>query len=420
MLRSKIEFFYFCRKVIEMRKHTLCILLLVVLASFSASAQKNRYSSIVFSQHHFVDTVKIRVWDGAVIIPVEINGETKNLMFDTGAGRGFWIGEEEEWMTPSGNNITVTDASLAVKKKAIMRMPPIKMGNITIENYPMVVDNGLSDYICDRFDGALGFDLAACGLSFKFDTKDSLMIVTDRKGFFSKEEEKWPAMKYKWYHKTNPKVWVQFPFFRVKVLFDSGAMGGWVDLSEEFMTRWAAAAPKLRQRLDEVTVLQDTTVFNTAGLFGRLEDTIPYRIFHFPEVEMGGITLKDVWVSTDKRLGKVGSSILEHNSLIINGHKRCLVLMPHEDHTVQHVGNEDTKGLKLILADKSDTLGVLKAVVRKDGEAYRKGIRSGDYLESVNGISITDYCTYLHLIKEDGVQHCVFRSPEGTRKEVEW
>ena len=48
-------------------------------------------------------------------------------------------------------------------------------------------------------------------------------------------------------------------------------------------------------------------------------------------------------------------------------------MLPHEHNMVQYVGNKDTIGLKHILADKTDTLDVLKAVVRKDGAAYKKG-----------------------------------------------
>lgn len=403
-----------------MKKHILYTLLLVVVTAFSALAQKKPFRGITFSRHHFVDTVKIKIWDGAVIIPVEINGQTRHLMFDTGAESGFWIGEEEDWMTSSGDSTTVHDVKNATRKMGFMKIPPIKMGDVIIENYPMLVDNGMSDYVCDRIDGAFGYDLVVRGLSFKFDSKDSLMIVTDRKGFFSKEEKGQPTLKYKWYHKTRPQVWVQFPFRRIKILFDSGAIGGGFDLPEHIMQIWADSDPELGRKMDEYTVLKDTTVFSSAGFFGRPNDTVPYRIFHCPEVEMGGITFTDVWVSTDKRTGKVGSSVMKRNSLIVNGHKKHLVLLPHDGKMVQNVGNEDKRGLKLVLTDKSDTLGVLKAVVRKDGEAYRKGIRSGDYLVSVNGVPITEYCIYLNLVTEAKEQHCVFRTPEGTIKEVEW
>jgi predicted metalloprotease with PDZ domain len=100
--------------------------------------------------------------------------------------------------------------------------------------------------------------------------------------------------------------------------------------------------------------------------------------------------------------------------------KRHLVLLPHDGNTVQYVGNEDKKGLRFVLADKNDTLGVMKAVVRKAGEAYKKGIRTGDYLVSVNGILITDYCSCRNLFTDSNAKRLVFRTPEGTRKEVEW
>ena len=403
-----------------MKIRNFYILLFVFFATLSVSAQKKNSYGVNFSQHDFVDTVKIKMWDGGVIIPVEIDGETKNLMFDTGTERGFWIGEEEEWMTPSGDSTNTHDVHRATKRKAFMRMPPIKMGNITIENYSMIVDSALEDYVCDKIDGALGYDLVVCGLSFKFDTKDSLMIVTDRKGFFNKEEKGQPTLKYKRYHKTHPTVWVDFPFRRIKILFDSGAIGSWIDLPENIMSRWSEEDPELGKKLDEYTVQKDTTYFTSAGLFGRPEEPVPYRIFHCPEVEVGGITLTDVWVPTDTRSGKIGSAVLETNSLIIDGYKRRLVLLPHDGNTVQHVGNEAKKGLKFIIADKNDALGVMKAVVRKGGEAYQKGICTGDYLVSVNGIEITDPCTYFNVKVEGDMLRCVFRSPDGKIKEVEW
>ena len=191
------------------------------------------------------------------------------------------------------------------------------------------------------------------------------------------------------------------------------------------MSIWAKDDPELGRKMDEYTVLKDTTVYNSAGLFGRRNDTVPYRIYHCPEVGMGGITFTDVWVSTDNLTGKVGSSILKKNSLIIDGHKRRLVLLPHDGNMVQYYGNEDKRGVKFLLADKNDTLGAIKVVVRKDGDAYRKGIRTDDYLIRVNDVEITDYCTYLNLKErigpnDDSPLRYVFRSPEGEIKEIDW
>ena len=107
-------------------------------------------------------------------------------------------------------------------------------------------------------------------------------------------------------------------------------------------------------------------------------------------------------------------------SLIIDGPKKCFFFLPHEGNREITVGNEQRIGLTHTMADKGDTLGVLKAVVRKDGEAYQKGIRSGDYLISVNGIPITDYCSYINLKIDPDNVHYVYRTPKGENKEVDW
>ena len=406
-----------------MNKLKIILVCFAVLASLSVEAQKKPFRDIRFSQHDFVDTVKIKIWNGAIIIPVEINGETKNLMFDTGANWGFWIGEEEGWMKPSKEILTVTDSQNAKMEKAVYRMPPIKMGNTTIENYPLVADNALKDYVCDRIDGAFGFDLVTCGLSFKFNTKDSLMIVTDRKGFFKKEEKRQPKLKYmpyNSYYMTSPLVWVNFPWVRYQMLFYSGCIGGWIDIPEQILNRWSKDNRNMRKRIDEYTVQIDTSVIITAGLFGRPMDTIQYRRLHFPEVKMGDLALQDFWISTDSFTTKIGSAILEHASLIIDGPKKCFFFLPHDGQREIVVGNEDKKGFTHVMADKDDSLGVLKAVVRKDGEAYQKGIRSGDYLISVNGIPITDYCTYINLKIDPDNVHYVYRTAQGEIKEVAW
>lgn len=43
----------------------------------SSDGAEKPYRGITFSQHDFVDTVKIKMWDEVVIIPMEIDGETK-------------------------------------------------------------------------------------------------------------------------------------------------------------------------------------------------------------------------------------------------------------------------------------------------------------------------------------------------------
>ena len=399
-------------------KHVLFIVTLIVMASIPSSGQRlsDRYFGI--SKQDFVDTIKIKMWKGAIIVPVEIEGKIRNLMFDSGAGVGFWIGEKEEWMVPSGDSIHANDAQDRAKNTPIMKIPSMKMGGLTIKDYPIIVDDGMSDFTCGIIDGALGFDFAAKGISFKFDTKDSLLIMTSRKGFFAQEEKGHAKVKYKDYG-IRPKVWAQLPFARPKMLFDMGAIGGWFGLPQDLLDLWAKNDPKIKQQLDAMTVNVDTTVMTYTGLFGPSYDTVINGELCIPEIEVGDIILKEVWVSTATHNRAIGSSILEHISLIIDAPKKSFYFLPNDGNPEITVSNRGF-GMELVQTEEGDLLGAMKAIVRKGTEAYEKGLRTGDYLISANGIPITCQCDYMLLTRQEKVKRYVFRSPEGEVKEVEF
>lgn len=398
-------------------KAIIIAILLVFAVFLQASAQK-LIMDYSISEKHFVDTIKIKMWKGAIIIPVEIEGEIKNMMFDTGANMGFWIGTEEAWMVPSGDSTNTVDSNKQRKNTAIMTIPSMKMGNITIKDYPIVVSDGLSDFTCGIIDGAIGFDLAVKGFSFKFDTQDSLMIVTDRKGFFKKEERGHQKVKYKHYSKIDPKVWVQFPFTRAKMDFDSGYIGGWFCFPQKTLDIWAQNDPKIKQQLDAMTVNVDTTVMTSAGLFGQSNDTVVGGEIVVPEIVIGDLVIKDVCVKTTSSRRLIGSAILEHTSLIIDAPKKRFVFLSH-DGSHEITANNKNSGINLKPAADGDTLGAVKVVVRKGTEAYKKGLRTGDYLISVDGTPISSLCDYVLMKQHGKTEHYVFRSPEGEIKEVD-
>jgi hypothetical protein len=163
----------------------------------------------------------------------------------------------------------------------------------------------------------------------------------------------------------------------------------------------------------------DTTIMTYAGLFGASYDTVIGGELCFPEIEIGDIVLKEVWVSTATHNRAVGSALLEHVSLIIDAPKKSFYFLPHDGNPEITVANRG-RGLNLVPAEEGDTLGAVKAIVRKGTKAYEKGLRTGDYLISVDGTPIPDLCTYMLLVRHGATKRFVFRSPEGEIKEVEW
>ena len=402
-----------------MKKRILGIIavFLLVLTSLSATAQVMDFTDFTLSRHDFVDTIKVEIVDGAVIVPVEIDGELKRMMFDTGSEYGFWIAGDEAWMQPSGDNITITDSQNTKHKIPIFMVPSMTLGSTVITGYPIIAQEEMNEILCGKFDGGLGFNLVAKGLSFKLDTKDSLLIMTDRKRFFAKEEKGQPTLKYR--EDDVPRVMVDFPFTRVKMIFDTGWFGGWFDFPEYWLNCFSEDDKKMQQTIDGLTVQRDTTVVAQSGFFGRSTDTVTYRTLRIPTVMLDDLMLKDVWLPTDSHSIKVGSALLKHNSLIIDAKKKRLVLLPHDGNFEQMVKNEGD-GVFFITASEGDSLGAVQAVVRKGSKAYQKGIRMGDYLVSANGIPISDICTYVSLSYKEKVKRMVFRTPEGIEKKIDW
>ena len=394
-----------------------CTLCMVGLCFSQTTDVVSLSKSISFSQRDFVDTIKVQVEDGAVIVPVEIAGMKKRFLFDTGAAMGAWLGEEEEWMLRvDGNGMDIADSNENVHKKTVYRFPPIRLGQLSIENYPMIAEDAMNDFLCGQFDGLLGFNLVGSGLSFKLDTKDSLLIVTDRKGFFAEEEKGMPMVKYQLVRKSRPLIMVKMPFGWVEMLFDTGAMNHWLDLPEHLLERWGEHRPKMAKEAENLTCSVDTMMGTHFGLYGFKGDTLLARTLHFPEVQVGGLTFKDLYACTNSRTLCLGSALLKRSSVIIDAPRKRFVFLPHHGESTIAVENPNVGSLSFVPSEPGDTLGALRAVVRKGSPAYEQGIRTGDYLLEVDGTPIPDICTYRQLGKKDKEVPMKFRSPDGKVK----
>lgn len=404
-----------------MNKKTIITALIAFVATTPMLSQnliKTATAPVSFSKRDFADTIKIKVIDGAVVVPVEIEGRIRHFLFDTGSPLGLWQGQKEAWMRQlMADSLLFGDSNKNRQHKTIYQIPTMKMGNLQIENYPLIVEDAMKDYLCGRFDGVLGFNLVGKGLSFKLDTKDSLLIVTDRKKFFAEEEKGQPTAKYRMKRAYCPLVYVDSPFGWIEMVFDTGALNTWLALSQEDLDRWFQKNPKKRKLLDDLTLLTDTTINTSAGLYGLSTDTLVGRLLHFQTIKIGELPVNDLYVTTAYKTMRIGSSLLKHASLIIDAPRKRFVFLPHNNQEIR-VGNSEAGSISFIPSESGDTLGVLKAVVRKGSTAYLKGIRTGDYLREVNGIPINDLCTYMRMERKDEEVLLKFYSPDGIEKIV--
>ena len=123
-----------------------------MLAVTSAAAQNlitAATDAVRFSKKDFADTIKIKVMDGAIVVPVEIEGRTWNLLFDTGSPLGLWVGQKEDWMRQmTADSLTIGDINQEFRKQTIYQIPTMRMGSLLIENYQTIVESAVGMVAC--------------------------------------------------------------------------------------------------------------------------------------------------------------------------------------------------------------------------------------------------------------------------------
>ncbi len=90
----------------------------------------------------------------------------------------------------------------------------------------------------------------------------------------------------------------------------------------------------------------------------------------------------------------------------------------HDGGDTLKAGNRSTRGLSVRPSADKEAPYPLQVTVREGKEAWRKGVRTGDYILEYNGVPIRDICTYILLKKQDKDSAYKFISPDGTVKEV--
>ena len=127
--------------------------ILMATISVTAKSQIESVSDLVtFSKKDFADTIKIKMMHGQVVVPVEIEGSTKYLLFDTGSPIGLWFGEEEEWMKPiDTDSITFYDVNNQQNTHVMYQCKSMKLGSLVIEHYPRTVEATMRNVLCNEF-----------------------------------------------------------------------------------------------------------------------------------------------------------------------------------------------------------------------------------------------------------------------------
>ena len=161
-------------------KQLFCTLILIATIATNSMAFGNEkdYLSFDVKEKNFVDTIPIVYRYGQILMPVTIEGRAYNFLLDTGAGLGLINLPTDIKFNESQKSISFSDANSQSLVRKTVTLPELKIGNLTLRNYPCVISK--TPFSCAN-DGIIGFNLIRKGIIIKIDLRGGHIILTDKK-----------------------------------------------------------------------------------------------------------------------------------------------------------------------------------------------------------------------------------------------
>ncbi len=353
-----------------------------MLASIlSVQAQDFRYNlrHVTYSPRHFVDTIPLQFRNNRPCITVEIGGQQHTFLLDTGASLGeLYANSHIEPRAHLGRLNSVQDAMGAEQQGDFVALPEFKLGRLTVSHFPVQQSRRQSR---DGTSGSLGFALFNLGISAKIDVRSKLLILTDMKGLFKKEEG-YP-LPYRLYRHT-PQILLQIADdWEESAVFDTGNPLFFL-MSRAHWKEQSANNASLQTH-----VLGETRGRGLTAAHGK-EEWEQITFLKLPQLQWNRYAFHNVETRTKGGPSNLGASILNHGAVIIEPKKSRLLFQPYDTATAIPVQPSCQDVYYCPSPDQRPMVGF----VRPGSPYHQAGFQSGDIILNINGTEIPDFFSF--------------------------
>ena len=367
----------------------IALTLLILFSPLPISAQLSRYSQkFTVSKKNFVDSIEVSFENGQVLVPVVIQQKQYRFLLDTGAGQAVVFADCPIPNCEPAGQIISHDAVGHSDTVRMVKLPPMHIGTVGFSGCQATIQQRVVSN--PDIDGIIGFDLVCKGLQMKIDVAHHLLILTDRKKFFDKEqgfEAKYKLNFHVPYIEVSP-----FKGYKELVLFDTGSR-------HLFLMN--------KQHFDEAE--KENPMEVTGQVEGRSEgrhamghqgaERLGEVVFlYLKNFSLGGCVLTDLRALTTQGGSHLGAQLLQYGAVVFNPKRNRLKFQPYEEGKTLSIGN-DYEPLIFVIDQGRTVVGL----VWEHGPAYDAGFRVGD-------VVLRKYV--------DGTY--VLRDVQGQEKEIKW
>lgn len=385
-----------------MQKAIILILALVFLPP--ASAQMHRYNTgFSVEEKNFADTIPVEFDDDQVYVPVKISGRTYRFCLDTGSSQGMLYEGSRVPVVQELGSVVSTDANGVKDTVGVAQLADFTLGGLHISGYVASVVKKPAGRTA--YDGIIGFDLFNKGIAAKIDPKHGRLILSDRKGFLDGEPGQ--ELKYK-LARFVPYIYIS-PFMRHTDLacFDTGARQLYQMNREHFLDH------QYKSKQVSAQVEGHATGYFTAST-NSVEKPGEVYFLNLDRLKWNEFAFRNVRCLTTQGDSRVGSQIFNYGSVVILPRKKVLRFQSYNAADSVNVSNKQF-GVAFINRDGHPTVGL----IWHKSEAYKKGMRQGDVVLSIDGKRVESYDDFAAMRTDEGqTRTLVLRDRRGFNKEI--
>jgi hypothetical protein len=362
------------------RNIIISITLGLFFIGWSTPSEGQNYSynlKFYISERNFVDTIPIEFIDDQVYIPFTTGGKKYRMLLDTGSSHGILYRDSPIVWKQKVGCITSYDANGTPAKVDMVELPPFRIGHLSISGYKCSL---LAGGIHAGYDAVLGFDLFNKGITAKIDVKDSIMVLTDKTGFFDKEGGY--ALRYK-IPRWVPIITVHpFGTNKDEARFDTGSRRLYV-MSSEVRKRISLADESFASQIEGISYGS-----RAIGSFGP-ESSSEVAFLKLEEWHWGEYPFFDYHTMTTQGISRIGAEILRYGSIVINPKRKRLFFQPFNAEGCK-IGNSQTE-IAFVPSGNLASVGL----IWEGSRHYRNGFRQGDVILSIDGKPITSFSQFV-------------------------
>jgi hypothetical protein len=336
----------------------------------------NKLCNVKLRNKQVYEVIHFKLKDNMVIIPVTINGKTYNFIFDTGASITFFSDSlAKNFKTTHSMSVPTTDAD-GIKQAMNFYLTDytdnFQMGSLYFDNvgYGVLNIDAFEDAICTHIDGILGDNILSL-LNWEIDFSNKTIIVSKKPFSVDNYSMKIPFKKS--FGARTPEIKMQMGKYVFYATFDMGNNGG-IDISDSIFFKSGKSS---YVEYSKGEGRSNVTLFNE-----RITEN-KYKVV-IDSFYMGNnlIVNEKVDISPYPAGKLIGNTFLEkYGKVTINWKQKKIFLgKKNESDTV---GTGETMGFSFGLQEDK----LIVTSVWEDTKAYEEGIRMGDQIISVNGVS---------------------------------